>query len=260
MNSYNAIKIGQVVQSRREALHLTQAQLASSIHYTERTIGSIERAERDTVNDDTLSSLASVLYPDNPDDFFKEIQSFSLAEHSAAIRADPIITDENLKRIALEVLDPQRSDAVSYALASLSAYMMYAEQNKYNLYFLDCFASSMQSYKLSSYITELEPITRYLLLNLSSLASSYDALSSDANEIIQQLKSARLAKDNEAWLTAIRSAFYLIYDAWDTLQHDSTAYAAIQNISILLCGADDSDYARHNVAKAISIYSSMSLM
>lgn len=231
----------------RESKNISQAKLAELSEVSERTIRDLEAGRNTNPNRDTLDRICAVISPEDPAAFW------SACNDTIDYKFEKDLLDTICSQIqpALippinKLLNPKEQNAVSYVAACVCGYLRgsagSAAVRDNAVTIMDAFASIMQTVDLTTNAVELETFTRYLICDLNTLANA-NSLPQDSVDavraIIRSLAESRIAMGQVDRITAVRAAYYWLYDNWGYIKNESISYNILSHFSILCDGAAD---------------------
>lgn len=236
----------------REVKNISQAKLADLSGVSERTIRDIEAGRNTTPNRDTLNRICAVISPENPAAFWEACND----EVDYACEKGLLDTICGQIQPALippinKLLNPKEQNAVSYVAACICGYLRGGSDNAAirdnAITIMDALSAIMQTVDLTTNAVELEAFTRYLICDLNTLANT-NSLPQDSVDavrtIIRSLAESRIAIGQVDRITAVRSAYFWLYDNWHYIRNEAITYNILSHISILCDGAADTHAMR----------------
>lgn len=240
------------IKFMREVKNISQAKLADLSEVSERTIRDIEAGRNTTPNRDTLNRICAVISPENPAAFWEACND----EVDYAYEKGLLDTICGQIQPALippinKLLNPKEQNAVSYVAACVCGYLRGGSDNAAirdnAITIMDALSAIMQTVDLTANAVELEAFTRYLICDLITLANANGLPKGSVNEvheIIRNLSESRISMGQVDRITAVRSAYFWLYDNWGYIKNESITYNILSHIAILCDCAKDTHEMR----------------
>lgn len=240
------------IKFMREVKNISQVKLAELSEVSERTIRDIEAGRNTTPSRDTLNRICAVISPEDPAAFW------DACNDSIDYKYEKELLDTTCGQIQPvlippinKLLNPEDQNAVSYVAACVCGYLRGGSGNAAirdnSITIMDALSAIMQTVSLTTNVVELEAFTRYLICDLNTLANANGLPQSSVNAvcaIIRSLAESRISMGQVDRITAVRAAYFWLYDNWNYIRDEAIAYDILSHISILCDGAKDTHEMR----------------
>lgn len=186
------------------------------------------------------------------------------AEITALSNAEQRIPAKTVLAIR-NMMDASVPDSAGKALTSVLNDMLSVSGNeRYKaLSILSVQASAIGCTTLITDAYACETIWRSLLYNLrilSELDGVPDGNAAEASDIIYDLWRSRANGNIAARTTAVKAAFFWLYDNWENIAHSIASCYALMDINALLDGMSDTEQVRRSMLyAAVAFYNSIAM-
>ena len=228
------------IESWREKCKMTQKELCAQSGISERTYRSIisgESRNRTTAVIAAVEQMANILSPENPNAFIQDIYGLGslqclIDDIKAALPYATSFADDLAPLFSWDSAPIDCSYIISSFAGLLRSTYNNANANNTVYKFLCEMACELSSCNLETDSRTLEPIWSSLISNITVLCEC-GLPSEQAIPVLNLLRQSRIKNISNERFFAIRAAFFLLFDNYDSVSSVGEFYTAISDVAVL---------------------------